>query len=392
MRELHKATSFDDLVPLQNALKTATDILITHALTVPPDEIGLTLPPRTIPLQTAINTSFDLLTSLIDTTITNAFNNITTSTTKKKLTHSDLQAKISELYLENVKNLDVLLSPHQGNPQKQRRRFKAKFNTFFTKHKHLEKLFTEQKERCETLIDDYTSTAADIEQYQADKKSQQKQSHSQEDPTTPPQPQAPESQSRRPTSTSKQDTRNKITPGLKTGNHKPRRETVRTLKQAFKKITAHLSSIQRQLQHMQPLLTDIATAKTAADRKRLIAQQLHPRYLQLRSRLNSTLSVHNTTHINYNTSFGPPKGSRQIPSSKGGSANSSQHAHPAITGTPQTTQTHPSSGSTRASHSHKGNSTTTNGSPPWQSTSLRRHHRRRCRSLWHCGRPRSTIH
>lgn len=44
---------------------------------------GHTLPPQTTKLQAAINKSFDLLSSMIDTTISMAFTNIDTPKTKK---------------------------------------------------------------------------------------------------------------------------------------------------------------------------------------------------------------------------------------------------------------------------------------------------------------------
>lgn len=155
MQELHKASDQTDLT-------LPTTILSNHTNTVNIEDIGLTLPPRTKHLQNEINTCYDLFNTLLNDTITKAFNNITTNKSKRKLTHYNLQVKISDLYLTNIKTITRLLAINQGNSKKKRQRFKKAIIVFKDRHNHLNVLFNEQKDHCYKLIDNYTETASDI--------------------------------------------------------------------------------------------------------------------------------------------------------------------------------------------------------------------------------------
>lgn len=164
VQELHKASDKINFTLLDDSIDRAMRILSNHTTTVDPINIGLDLPTRTKILQTEINTSYDLLNTLLNNTITTAFDNITTNKSKKKLTHYNLQLKLSELYLSNTKTITSLIDINNNcNPKKKQIKFKTQIAQLKARHHHLNILFTEQKDRCQKLIDNYTTTATDID-------------------------------------------------------------------------------------------------------------------------------------------------------------------------------------------------------------------------------------
>lgn len=100
----------------------------------------------------------------------------------------------------------------------------------------------------------------------------------------------------------------KLQPAMKIGNHRHQKETTGTLQSAFKKIHSHLNSLQAQLDSIDPYVKKLEDNKYKLHQCiQILRTQIQPRYQKLKHKINDTLTVYNSAHINYNASFGQPK-------------------------------------------------------------------------------------
>lgn len=223
-QELHKASDATDFTLLTNSIDRATRTLSNHAATVHPANIGIDLPQQTKILQKEINTCYDLINTML-------------KKSKQKLTHYNLQVKISELYLSNVKTITRLIDiKNNCNPKKKLLKFKKLLKEFKGQHHHLNVLFNEQKDCCQKLINNYTTTATDINIQRQEKRAKtSKEAQPPQLPSDNPSPSteaAPPSASSNttiPASTAREGKSQKIQPAMKHGNHRHRKETISTL-------------------------------------------------------------------------------------------------------------------------------------------------------------------